>query len=181
MADSFHMQPGECMIKFDAAHEAVHHPPDRRFRIWIRPSFIMVTICLGLIPLVLAWGQAAIFGLPYLAPLTKFNPAPFTRVHGFPGWLRWAHFFNFVFLMMLVRSGLSILWTIHAYISTTTARPALNGFVSRHCMSLPIACGLRKTMRVTFLRSSVCRAIGIRWEWHAPGISSTCMGSSSRV
>jgi len=33
----------------------------------------------------------------------------FTGVHGFPWWIRWAHFFNFVFLMMLVRSGLSIL------------------------------------------------------------------------
>ena len=97
------------MIKFDAAHEAVHHPPDRRFRIWIKPSFVVVPICLGLIPLLLAWGQAAIFGMPYLAPLPKFDPATFTGVHGFPWWLRWAHFFNFVFLMILVRSGLSIL------------------------------------------------------------------------
>jgi DMSO/TMAO reductase YedYZ molybdopterin-dependent catalytic subunit/thiosulfate reductase cytochrome b subunit len=97
------------MIKFDAAHEAVHHPPDRRFRIWIKPSFVVVAIFLGLIPLVVAWGQAAIFGMPYLAPLPKFDPATFAGVHGFPWWLRWAHFFNFVFLMMLVRSGLSIL------------------------------------------------------------------------
>lgn len=28
------------MISFDAAHKAVHYPPDRRFRIWIRPSFV---------------------------------------------------------------------------------------------------------------------------------------------
>jgi hypothetical protein len=51
------------MIKFDAAHEAVHHPPDRRFRIWIKPSFVVATLCLALIPLILARGQAAIFGL----------------------------------------------------------------------------------------------------------------------
>lgn len=97
------------MISFDAAHQAVHYPPDRRFRIWIKPSFIVTAICLALIPLGLAWGQAAIFGMPYLAPVRAFNVATFTGVHGFPWWLRWAHFFNFVFLMMLVRSGLSIL------------------------------------------------------------------------
>ena len=97
------------MIAFDAAHKAVHYPPDRRFRIWVKPSFIMTAVCLALIPLVLAWGQAAVFGLPYLPPTPEFNAATFTGIHGFPWWLRWAHFFNFVFLMMLVRSGLSIL------------------------------------------------------------------------
>lgn len=56
------------MIAFDAAHKAVHYPPDRRFRIWVKPSFIAVIICLTLIPLVVAWGQAAAFGLPYLPP-----------------------------------------------------------------------------------------------------------------
>src|SRR5665213_3545472 len=96
------------MIAFDAAHKAVHYPPDRRFRIWIKPSFIAAAICLALIPLVLAWVQTAIYGLPYLAPVQQFNAAAFTAVHGFPWWLRWAHFFNFVFLMMLLRSGLSI-------------------------------------------------------------------------
>jgi sulfoxide reductase catalytic subunit YedY len=97
------------MIAFDAAHKAVHYPPDRRFRIWIRPSVVVTTIFLALIPLVLAWAQAAVVGLPYLAPVPKYDPAMFVGVHGFPWWLRWAHFFNFVFLMMLVRSGLSIL------------------------------------------------------------------------
>jgi DMSO/TMAO reductase YedYZ molybdopterin-dependent catalytic subunit/thiosulfate reductase cytochrome b subunit len=97
------------MIAFDAAHKAVHYPSDRRFRIWIKPSFLMATIFLALAPLVLAWGQATIFGLPYLAPAPEFHASTFVGVHGFPWWLRWAHFFNFVFLMMLVRSGLSIL------------------------------------------------------------------------
>ncbi len=97
------------MIPFDAAHKAVHYPPDRRFRVWLKPSFVFTAICVALIPLGLAWEQAAIYGLPYLAPVTEFNAATFTGVHGFPWWLRWAHFFNFVFLMMLVRSGLSIL------------------------------------------------------------------------
>jgi|GEM_PF-4372598 len=34
------------MIAFDAAHKAVHYPPDRRVRIWLKPSFIVVPICL---------------------------------------------------------------------------------------------------------------------------------------
>jgi hypothetical protein len=61
------------MIAFDAAHKAVHYPRDRRFRIWMKPSFIVIAICLALIPLALAWGQAAIFGLPYLPPVTEMK------------------------------------------------------------------------------------------------------------
>ena len=29
------------MIKFDAEHAAVHYPPDRRHRLWIRPSILI--------------------------------------------------------------------------------------------------------------------------------------------
>jgi hypothetical protein len=97
------------MIPFDAAHKAVHYPPDRRFRVWIRPSFVAGAVALILLPLLLAWGQVAIFGFPYIPPVPQFNEASPTGPHGFPLWIRYAHFFNFVFLMMLVRSGLSIL------------------------------------------------------------------------
>ena len=34
------------MIPFDAAHKAVHYPPDRRFRVWIRPSFVAGAVVL---------------------------------------------------------------------------------------------------------------------------------------
>ena len=97
------------MIPFDEAHEAVHYPPDRRFRVWIRPSFVAGAVVLIFLPLLFAWGQAAIFGLPYIPPVPQFNEASPTGPHGFPLWIRYAHFFNFLFLMMLVRSGLSIL------------------------------------------------------------------------
>ena len=43
------------MISFDAAHVAVHYPPDRRFRIWIRPSFLIAAIVLVLLPVLAAW------------------------------------------------------------------------------------------------------------------------------
>ena len=97
------------MISFDPAHKAVHYPPDRRFRVWIRPSIVTAIVVLMLLPLLFAWGQVAIFGLPYIPPVPQFNEMAPTGPRGFPAWIRYAHFFNFFFVMMLIRSGLSIL------------------------------------------------------------------------
>ncbi len=97
------------MISFDAAHAAVHHPPDRRFRIWIRPSILIAAGVLVLLPILAAWIQLGITGLPYIPPIPQVYPNNFTGPHGFPLWVRYCHFFNFLFLMMLIRSGLSIL------------------------------------------------------------------------
>jgi hypothetical protein len=65
------------MIPFDDAHRAVHYPNDRRFRIWIRPSILVLLIVLPLVPSVLAWIQHAFLGLPYIAP----TPASLLRRH----------------------------------------------------------------------------------------------------
>jgi methionine sulfoxide reductase catalytic subunit len=97
------------MIPFDDAHRAIHYPKDRRFRIWIRPSILILLIVLALIPFVLAWVQHAFFGLPYIAPSAASLEGAASGPHGFPVWIRWSHFFNFIFLFMLIRSGLSIL------------------------------------------------------------------------
>jgi methionine sulfoxide reductase catalytic subunit len=97
------------MIPFDDAHRAVHYPKDRRFRIWIRPSILILLIVLALVPLVLAWIQYAFFGLPYIAPSPASLAGAPSGPHGFPVWIRWSHFFNLIFLFMLIRSGLSIL------------------------------------------------------------------------
>jgi sulfoxide reductase catalytic subunit YedY len=43
------------------------------------------------------------------AAVPQVYPNDFTGPHGFPLWVRYCHFFNFVFVMMLIRSGLSIL------------------------------------------------------------------------
>jgi len=97
------------MIPSDAAHRAVHYPADRRLRIWIRPSVLILLCVLILIPLTTAWAQRAISGMPYIAPSTASQEGLASGPHGFPAWVRWCHFFNTIFLFMLIRSGLSIL------------------------------------------------------------------------
>lgn len=95
------------MIAFDAAHQAVHYPEDRRFRIWVRPSILVGSGVVVLMLIATAWIEFALTGLPTIAPEpTVRNLA---GPHGFPLWLRCCHFLNFFFVMMLIRSGLSIL------------------------------------------------------------------------
>jgi methionine sulfoxide reductase catalytic subunit len=97
------------MISFDAAHQAVHYPPDRRFRLGLKPSVVAVVLALVSVPVLLAWVQAAVFGLPDIRTVLPYNVSAATGPHGFPVWVRYCHFFNFMFLTMLIRSGLSIL------------------------------------------------------------------------
>lgn len=97
------------MIPFDAAHNAVHYQPDRRFRIWISPAVTVILVLIVFIPLILAWEQNALFGLPHIPVMSEFNEGMPSGSHGFPAWIRWSHFFNMLFLFMLIRSGLSIL------------------------------------------------------------------------
>ena len=97
------------MVPFDAAHRAVHFPDDRRFRIWVRPS-ILIGIAVVIACLVgAAWIEVAVAGLPYVPTVPQIYPNNFAGPHGFPLWVRYCHFFNFFFVMMLIRSGISIL------------------------------------------------------------------------
>jgi sulfoxide reductase catalytic subunit YedY len=97
------------MIPFDAAHAAVHYPPDRRFRIWIRPSVLITVALVALLPVLAAWLEVLLVGLPNIPPVPQVYPNNFVGPHGFPLWVRYCHFFNFLFVTMLIRSGLSIL------------------------------------------------------------------------
>jgi methionine sulfoxide reductase catalytic subunit len=97
------------LIPFDAAHLAVHYPADRRFRVWLSSRALLIAIALVLGPLLLAWLQHAIVGLPHLEPSPASAEGTPTGPHGFPFWVRWSHFSNLFFLFMLIRSGLSIL------------------------------------------------------------------------
>ena len=97
------------MIAFDAAHKAVHYPPDRRFRIWIRSSILIGAASVILALLAAAWIEAAVIGMPSIPPVPQIYPNDFAGPHGFPAWVRYCHFLNFFFVMFLIRSGLSIL------------------------------------------------------------------------
>jgi len=97
------------MISFDSAHKAVHYPPDRRFRLWIRPSILIVAAQAILAAIAAAWIETAIAGVPHIPPVPLIEPNNLTSPHGFPVWVRYCHFFNFFFVAFLIRSGLSIL------------------------------------------------------------------------
>jgi DMSO/TMAO reductase YedYZ molybdopterin-dependent catalytic subunit/thiosulfate reductase cytochrome b subunit len=97
-------------VHFDAAHKAVHYPPDRRFYVWVRPSILMWACAFVIALIVAAWVQTWVSGLPYIPPVPQVYPSNFAGPHGFPWWVRFAHFFNFLFVMLLIRSGLSILY-----------------------------------------------------------------------
>ena len=95
------------MRVFSKAHRAVHYPSDRRFRIHIRSKEALVIGLVLLIPITIAWTQFLFFGLPSISvsPPQIMDGEP----HGFPAWIRLTHFVNFFFLMLLARSGVSIL------------------------------------------------------------------------
>jgi len=97
------------MIHFDAAHRAVHYPDDRRFRIWVRPAILIGIAVAIFCAFAAAWIQFALIGLPHIPRVPQVTPNNFSGPHGFPLWVRYCHFLNFFFVMLLIRSGLSIL------------------------------------------------------------------------
>ena len=97
------------MVSFDAAHRAVHFLDDRRLRIWVRPSILVGIAVAVLSAVAAAWIEFAVAGLPHVPPVPQVYPNNFAGPHGFPPWVRWCHFFNFLFVTLLIRSGLSIL------------------------------------------------------------------------
>ncbi len=61
------------MVQFDAAHRAVHYPPDRRFRIWIRPS-VLIGIAIAIFSVIAAaWIEVAIAGMPRVPGFLRYT------------------------------------------------------------------------------------------------------------
>jgi len=97
------------MVSFDAEHAAVHYPEDRRFWIWVRPSILIGIAVLGLALVLASWIEFATAGLPPVPVFSEIAPNNIAAPHGFPLWVRCCHFLNFFFVMLLIRSGVSIL------------------------------------------------------------------------
>jgi thiosulfate reductase cytochrome b subunit len=97
------------MPTFDNTHRAIHFPEDRSLHVWMSRSTVTLICVVVAIPILLAWLQYLIFGLPLEPSKYLVDPSLPPNPHGFPAWLRLTHLFNFFFLMLLARSGLSIL------------------------------------------------------------------------
>jgi len=93
------------------AHRAVHVPEDRRAAFILRRAHLVGILVILIVPVALAWLQVLIFGMASAAaPISSLAATGIGHAaRGFPGWIRWTHFANVVFLALLVRSGLSIL------------------------------------------------------------------------
>ena len=89
--------------------DAVRYPQDHRHVVWIRPSLLVLVIVLALTSVATAWVQYLLFGLPQIPIFTQEQLKSQVAAHGFPAWLRITHYVNFLFLILLIRSGLSIL------------------------------------------------------------------------
>lgn len=87
-------------------------PTVRLRRRWVSALWLLPLTVTGLVVVVLvaqqlrdySWMQAFIARYPGTS--TSYAPAVSA---GFPAWLRWQHFFNIVFMMFILRSGLQIL------------------------------------------------------------------------
>ena len=93
---------------FTNEEKAIHHPTDRRAFIAVKPYMLVIFGIIILAPIGAAWLQYLLIGLPVDPAFTipsKTSAGPV----GFPMWLNLSHWVNFFFLIMIIRSGLSIL------------------------------------------------------------------------
>ncbi len=60
--------------------------------------------------LIAAWIYAALYGVRPTAGTATVWLDPHPKIQGFPWWLRLTHYVNLLFITLLVRSGLQILW-----------------------------------------------------------------------
>jgi sulfoxide reductase catalytic subunit YedY len=95
----------------------------------IRRSTLLLLASPFVVLFIAAYVQWATVGLPPVPPVPTVTPETATEPYGFPAWLRVTHYVNFLFLVLLVRSGLQILmdhprlyWNVHCTPGTEWAR-----------------------------------------------------------
>lgn len=93
---------------FTAAEKAVHYPADRRVYIGVKPYLKIIFLVLFSGSIGAAWLQFFFSGLPSDSSPTfatlKTDPS------GFPIWMNLSHWVNIFSLMLIIRSGISILF-----------------------------------------------------------------------
>lgn len=94
----------------------------------IRHTALLVLTSPFVLPVVAAYIQWAVIGLPRV-PAGESLISEAAGPHGFPTWLRITHYVNFLFIILLVRSGLQILmehprlyWNVHCTPNTEWLR-----------------------------------------------------------
>jgi thiosulfate reductase cytochrome b subunit len=85
------------------------YPKDRRIRVYVNLKLVTLALLLGILPVIAAWLWWWFLGLPELNPISQIPDTSEDNPIGFPVWLRVAHFVNLFLMIMLIRSGLSIL------------------------------------------------------------------------
>jgi thiosulfate reductase cytochrome b subunit len=86
----------------------------------IRLNTLLLLVSPPLLLVAVAYIQWGTLGLPTLAPIPELSPTTAVEPYGFPAWLRITHYVNFMFLILIIRSGLQILmdhprlyWNVH--------------------------------------------------------------------
>ncbi|MEO9258049.1 MAG: molybdopterin-dependent oxidoreductase, partial [Crocinitomicaceae bacterium] len=86
-----------------------HYPKDRRVYIGVKPYMKTIFLVLLLGSIGAAWLQFLLFGIPN-NPSSNFAPSLLDEPSGFPIWISLSHWVNLFLLMLIMRSGLSILF-----------------------------------------------------------------------
>lgn len=86
----------------------------------IRLNTFLLIVTPALLAVAAAYVQWGTTGLPVLPATPAMTPETASEPYGFPAWLRLTHYVNFLFLILLIRSGLQILmdhprlyWNVH--------------------------------------------------------------------
>ena len=86
----------------------------------IRLKTLLLLVSPLLLLVAAAYIQWGTVGLPPVPPSPALTPETAAEPYGFPAWLRITHYVNFLFLILLIRSGLQILmdhprlyWNVH--------------------------------------------------------------------